>query len=83
MEELLRVPTHTNMHLHDEEDLHFSNSIFVLSVHSPVNPSSPQSPGEAKKVTEATSQLICLGHQKLSRESRCLLYTWTAKLQSD
>lgn len=43
----------------------------------------PAEPRRSKKITEATSKLICLGHQKLSRESGLLLYTWTAKLQSD
>lgn len=66
-----------------DQGLYLSSSIFALSGHSAVNPSSLQSLGEAKKIREATSKLICLGHQKLCRESRCLLYTWTAKLQSD
>lgn len=33
-----------------DEDLYFSKSIFALSVHSSVNPSSPQSPGGTKKL---------------------------------
>lgn len=66
-----------------DQGLYLSSSIFALTGHSPVNPSSLQSLGEAKEITEATSKLICLGHQKLSRESECLLYTWTAKLQRD
>lgn len=70
MGELLHLPIHTpGWWISDfDEDPYFSKSIFVLSVHSPVNLSSLQSPGEAKKFTEASSNLICLGHHKLSRE---------------
>lgn len=70
MGKLLHLPMHTPgwWISNFDEDLYFSKSIFVLSVHSPVNLSSLQSPGEAKKITEASSNSICLGHQKLSRE---------------